>query len=175
MRRTTIGLAAIAILVLAGCRSDAADVTTIPTTSMPMTDESMDDMDDHAEDLTFGEPVDASQADRVIEIVAKDDFTFTPASITITAGEAVTFRVTNEGALTHDFTLGDAELQDDHDLEMTEMAGMMMEDEPNAFMIESGKTKEMTWHFDEATELLIGCHIPGHYANGMKATITIES
>ena len=72
----------------------------------------------------------------------------------------MTFRVTNEGALTHDFTLGDAELQDAHDVEMAEMAGMMMEDEANAFMIESGQTKEMTWHFDEATDLLAGCHIP---------------
>jgi len=132
-----------------------------------MTDE------DHAEEFEFGEPAEASEADRVIELVAMDDFTYTPATIEVAVGEVVTFRATNEGVIAHDFTLGDSHVQDEHEAEMAEMAGEMMHDEPNAFGLEPGETKEVTWRFTEPRELQIGCHVPGHHAAGMKAEITL--
>ena len=133
-------------------------------------------MDEHSEEYEFGEPMDSNDASRVIEITAKDDFTFTPASVTVAEGETVTFRVTNAGVIPHDFTLGDAHLQDEHEMEMAEMGGdMAMHDEPNAFVIAPGETKEMTWHLTEGGEILYGCHQSGHYAAGMKGTVTIES
>jgi uncharacterized cupredoxin-like copper-binding protein len=138
------------------------------------TEEHMDE-GDHAE-FAFGEPADAADADRVIEVTALDSLQFDPTTITIEAGETVTFRVTNGGALPHDFTLGDQAMQEEHEAEMAEMAGseMMMHNEPNVFSLESGETKEMTWHITEPGEILIGCHQPGHYAAGMKASVMIE-
>ena len=156
-------LASAVLLGLASCAGDD-----------PVGDDPAADGDDHSE-FTFGEPADASEADRVIEILAKDNFTFEPESIDIAVGEIITFRVTNEGLIPHDFTLGDAETQEEHAVEMAEMAGMAMEDEPNGFGIEPGETKELTWHFTEAGALLIGCHVPGHYDAGMKADISVNA
>jgi uncharacterized cupredoxin-like copper-binding protein len=51
----------------------------------------------------------------------------------------------------------------------------MMHDEPNAFVLEAGETKEMTWHMTQSGEILFGCHQPAHYEAGMKGIITIEA
>jgi uncharacterized cupredoxin-like copper-binding protein len=128
--------------------------------------------------FSFGEPADAADADRVVEITANDDFSFDPDDITVSAGEVITFRVVNGGALIHDFTLGDEAIQQEHEAEMAEMAEsgeMMMHDEPNTMSIDPGETNELTWHFTESGSVLIGCHEVGHYDSGMKGTITIES
>jgi len=49
-----------------------------------------------------------------------------------------------------------------------------MGDEPNAFVLDPGQTKETTWTFTAAGELLYGCHQPGHYGAGMVGTITVQ-
>jgi len=134
--------------------------------------------DDHPSEFNFGEPADAADADRVIEIKADDDMTFDPDNVQVKAGEIITFRVENIGNLPHDFTLGDAELQDLHGVEMADMPASELgvgDDDPNAFTVLSGETKELTWQFTEATGILMGCQIPGHYAAGMKGEITIEA
>lgn len=154
-----IGLA----LVACGDSSTEADTTTHD--------------DDMEMTTSFGEPADAADADRVIEMTAHDDFSFDPDQITVTAGETITFRVTNVGNLPHDFTLGDEAAQDEHEEEMAEMAenGEMAHDEPNVLSLPPGETHELAWHFTEPGTVLIGCHEIGHYAGGMMATITVES
>ena len=154
-------------LVLAACSSDDSSDTTMA--------EGMDMDAEHSEEFGFGDPMEASSASRVIEITANDDFTFFPSGATVTKGETVTFSVTNAGKIPHDFVLGDAQMQDEHEEEMAEMDGdMSMHDEPNAFVLEPGETKEMTWHMTEGGEILFGCHQPGHYAAGMKGTVIVS-
>ena len=159
------------LLVTAACSSDSGpDVPTASSSTMA------EDMDMDESSYSFGDPMDASTADREIAIVAMDDFSFSPQSIIVEAGEIVTFKVTNEGAIPHDFTLGDTEMQDEHEAEMVEMgANMEMHDEPNVFSLDPGETKEMTWHFKESGPIIFGCHQPGHYAAGMKGSIVINS
>jgi uncharacterized cupredoxin-like copper-binding protein len=132
--------------------------------------------DDHAEEETdfwFGAPADPADADRIIEIEAKDDFTFDPAEISVAVGETVTFRVANTGNLPHDFTIGDEAVQDEHEEEMRggEMHGG---DDPNAVFLEAGETKDLTFTFTEAGTLIVGCHVPGHYVAGMRGSLTVE-
>lgn len=174
-------LIAILTLLASACAVDdpalettaPADDTAAMDDDMAMDDDHADDGDEHA-DFGFGEPADPSTADRIIEISASDAFSFDPAEIEVNAGETITLRVTNIGAIPHDFTLGDEAMQDEHEAEMAEMGGQMeMHDEPNVFSIEPGETKEMTWHFADAAELIFGCHQPGHYAAGMKGTLTV--
>ena len=169
-------------LAVASCGSDSSDVagsaiadTTVETVQ---TDEAEDHDDEgHDEEFEFGTPMEAADASRVITIKGHDDFTFEPASVTVTAGEIVTFRVENVGVIPHDFTLGDVHLQEEHEEEMGAMSTdeMAVHDEPNAFSLAAGETKEMTWQFAEAGAILYGCHTPGHYAAGMKGDITIEA
>lgn len=180
-------LVAVIGLVIVSCGSDGADTGTAASEATAADEMDMDadeghsedeDADEgHSEEFGFGDPMEAADASRVIEITAHDDFTFEPASVVIAADETVTFRVTNAGLLDHDFTLGDADTQDEHDAEMVEMAAagnMVMHDEPNAFGLAAGEMKDATWHFTEPGEILFGCHVAGHYAAGMKGSITIE-
>lgn len=133
---------------------------------------------DHAESLWFGELADPAEADRVIEVTADDDFSFTPDPIQVRVGEVVTLRVTNVGVLEHDFTLGDHQLQLAHDAEMAEMAEtgtQMGHGDPNALTLEPGKTVELTWRFTAPGLIEVGCHVPGHYAAGMHAAVEVRA
>jgi uncharacterized cupredoxin-like copper-binding protein len=164
---------AILSLGLVACGDDDDDDTTAnasPSATMVMDDE-------HEESFSFGHPADASEADRTIEIEALDTLKYDPADdITVHVGETITFKVQNSGQLEHEFGLGTEEDQADHEQEMQEMAtsGMAMHDDPNAFAMMSGETKELTWTFTEPGTVLYGCHVAGHYAAGMKGTITVE-
>ena len=171
--KTLLSAIALALLLVSTACSDGEDssATTAADTTMA---EDMDMGDEHMEEFAFGDPMEASTADRVIEITANDDFTFDPAGVTVAAGETVTFRVTNAGVIPHDFTLGDTELQDEHEAEMAEMGAGMAHDEPNLISLEPGETKEMTWHLTEPGEIIFGCHQVGHYAAGMLGTVTVE-
>ena len=156
-------------LVLAACGGSAA------TADQPV--------EQHAETqqeelFSFGAPADAAEANRVIEIDANDNLTFDASEITVSAGETITFGITNTGNIAHDFTLGDQETQDEHEaevVEMTENGKTMSHNDPNAVVLSAGETQELTWRFSEAGTVLIGCHQPGHYAAGMTGAVTIES
>jgi len=145
-----------------------------------------DDDGDEEESFWFGEAADPSEATRLIEVNALDSFGYAPTALTIAVGEVVTFRVTNAGVLPHEFTLGDFEVQDEHEAEMmaaaTEMEGMEMammeggmDGDPNAIAMFPGETTDITWRFTEPGWILMGCHVPGHYTAGMKGTILIEA
>lgn len=182
---TTLSRALTALLltltiVLAGCaRADTDDTTTADDTALDDMTEDEDphgeeEGDDHDGDFSWGSPAEAAEAARTIEIQADDDFTFDPAAVDVAAGETVTFRVSNVGQLDHDFTLGDAEAQQTHAEEMAEMDGMDHGSaEPNSMTIPPGETVETTWTFTQPGEILIGCHVPGHYESGMRGTVTI--
>ena len=154
-------------LVLAACGGSA--VSTATTDGLD---------DEHSEEeYRFGEPADAEGSGRTVEIEANDDFTFSPAELMVSAGEVITFRVTNTGNFPHDFTLGDQETQDAHEAEIVEMmenGGMEMHDEDNAIALAAGETKELTWRFSESGTVLVGCHQPGHYSAGMDGSVTVE-
>jgi uncharacterized cupredoxin-like copper-binding protein len=116
----------------------------------------------------------ASASARTIEVAMTDELRFEPAEFTVRAGETVRFEVTNTGAILHDFFLGDEAEQAEHEDEMGGMSGMG-EDGPTSLSVEPGETKTLEYTFsDDAGELLIGCHEPGHYDAGMVATVTIE-
>lgn len=169
MLRFALGRTALFAL-LAGLLVGACADSTTETTHA-------EEMDMEETMFSFGEPAEAADADRVVEITANDDFSFDPDEITVSVGEVITFRVVNSGALIHDFTLGDEATQQEHEAEMAEMAESgetMRHDEPNAMSIDPGETNELTWHFTETGSVLIGCHEVGHYGSGMKATITVE-
>lgn len=118
-------------------------------------------------------PPPASPADTRIEVTLTDALKIEPASMTVPAGVAVTFVVTNSGVMEHEFYLGDEGAQAEHEKEMVEMGGMA-HDEPAGIAVKPGETKELTYTFAEAGQMLAGCHVAGHYGGGMKAQITVE-
>jgi P-type Cu+ transporter len=116
-----------------------------------------------------------ARADRTLAISATDQLRFTPTVLTARVGETITFEVTNAGLLPHDFTLGDAELQQEHDAEMARGEAMDgAADEPYAVQIPPGTTVSRTYTFTAPGIILFGCHVPGHYPAGMVGTIVVS-
>jgi uncharacterized cupredoxin-like copper-binding protein len=127
------------------------------------------------ESFDFGRPGDPADADRTVEITQLDTFRFEPSDVALEMGETVTFNVTNDGQTPHEFVLGDEMFQQEHASEMQDMGGELMPDEPNAITVQPGETKSLTWTFAETGTLEFGCHVPGHFAQGMVGTIEVSS
>lgn len=108
-----------------------------------------------------------------IEVALTDALRFEPATMTVPAGVPVTFVITNTGATDHEFYIGDEAAQDAHAKEMASMGGMM-HDEPEGIGVRPGASRELTYTFANAGQTLAGCHVAGHYAGGMKATINVS-
>jgi uncharacterized cupredoxin-like copper-binding protein len=114
----------------------------------------------------------ASAGSRTIDVTMSDDLAFDHDTFTVSAGEKVTFRVHNAGQTIHEFYIGDEEAQADHEAVMAEM-GMAHGDE-SGIAVDPGATGSLEYTFADPGELLIGCHEPGHYAGGMRATVKVE-
>jgi uncharacterized cupredoxin-like copper-binding protein len=107
-----------------------------------------------------------------IEVTLTDSMRIQPDPITVPAGVPITFVVTNTGQIDHEFMLGDEAAQADHEREMLE-PGAMAHDHSYAIAVKPGQTKDLVYTFEAPGQLLAGCHIPGHYPAGMKATVTV--
>lgn len=125
-----------------------------------------------AEGCWFGHPGKSSAVTRTVKIEARD-ISFAPAAMTVKVGETVKFEITNTGRLEHEFMIGDAKEQVEHDKEMAAMPGMAMDD-PNGVSVPAGKTATLIWTFTKAGALQYGCHVPGHYAAGMVGQLTVQ-
>ena len=121
-----------------------------------------------------GRPVDAAHATRTVEVTALDSFVFEPSTIAVSAGETVTFEITNSGHAAHEFTLGDAAMQQEHADAMAHMPDGMPHDLPNSVRLQPGETKELTWQFGHASTIEFACHEPGHYEAGMRGQLTVS-
>ena len=120
-----------------------------------------------------GAPADEGEASRAIEIASLDTMSFEPARVTVSAGETVTFAVTNTGKTVHEFTLGNAAMQQEHAQAMAHIPAGMSHEFPNVITLQPGETKRLTWRFGDAASLEFACHQPGHYQAGMRGHIAI--
>lgn len=111
---------------------------------------------------------------RTATATLNDDMSVVLSESEFAVGETVLFEVTNAGAVRHELYLGDAEAQQDHAEEMAEMDGMS-HDEPGGVSVEPGATATLEYTFEEAGEILAGCHEPGHYEAGMVVAITVRA
>jgi uncharacterized cupredoxin-like copper-binding protein len=113
-----------------------------------------------------------------VRVVMNDRFRYRPDAIMVRAGRRVTFAVTNAGKLPHEFTLGDRATQLDHErqMQLADLAGGHGHHHGPAvgtLTVPPGKTRHLTWTFDEPGLVLYGCHVLGHWAAGMRGTIVV--
>jgi uncharacterized cupredoxin-like copper-binding protein len=108
------------------------------------------------------------------------EFFFAPKKLSVPAGKPVTFFVTNPGVVDHELVIGDAHAQDEAEAAMRSGAGHTAHgnaghhaDEVPAIYLRPGESGELTVTLPENGELLIGCHVPGHWAAGMRGTLEI--
>lgn len=114
----------------------------------------------------------SASAGRVIE-VSMTDMAFTPGDVAVAAGETVTFRFRNAGTVRHEALIGDDAAQTEHAAGMAAMADGHAHDHSGAVSVAPGATATLTKTFATAGTLVLGCHQPGHWEAGMRATITI--
>jgi uncharacterized cupredoxin-like copper-binding protein len=108
-----------------------------------------------------------------IKVEMIDAFRFRPSRITVRQGRTVTFQITNVDQLAHEFVIGDREEQEHHEEMMQRLGDTHMHDHANAISVLPGETKRLTWTFPDRGTVLIGCHVLGHWAAGMKGSILV--
>ena len=100
---------------------------------------------------------------------------FLPDVLTGRAGETVAFVVTNTSAVAHDFVVGDDAAQQAHERQMAAVGGSDGMLDSSSVEVPAGATATLIYTFDQPGTLLFGCHVPGHYAAGMRGTISVTS
>ena len=119
-------------------------------------------------------PAEDPNAPLAIE-VEMGEFSFTPSRITVPAGRQVRFEIVNHGVAPHEFLVGDQHAQDEAEREMAKgsSAGGHVHDDTLSIYLDAGESGVLETTFDAPASLLIGCHVPGHWAAGMKGTLTV--
>lgn len=148
------GLAALTLLVVAGCGSSTS-----------------------VSSAGYGSPAPATKADRTVAVNILPSLRYDPAALSVRPGETVVFKVTNEATAVHEFVLGDTKVQGDYQKMMAGMgsAPMTMRDQANVVDVQPGQTKQLAWTFPTSSKgsVIYGSHQPGDYAHGLKGIITV--
>jgi uncharacterized cupredoxin-like copper-binding protein len=127
-----------------------------------------------AEAQAIGEPGQASRVTRTFEVSMSDSMRFSPANMTVKAGETIKFVLNNTGKVKHEFVLGkDKELKE-HYQQMLKFPHME-HDEPNMVTVEPGKTGIVIWTFTKEGSVAFACLLPGHYDAGMKGSVAVSA
>ena len=127
----------------------------------------------------------SSAAPREVNVVLKD-WVFLPDPVDLVPGETVILHVVNGGLDIHELVIGDQAVQD-----AWEAAEATHADPPPGatpavsvapdvagirVVVASGQRVDLTWTAPGAADLgrlLLGCHIPGHWAKGMRASVRV--
>ena len=121
-------------------------------------------------------------APREVNVIARD-WSFQPAAVDVVAGETVLLHVVNGGLDVHEAVIGDAAAQDAWERAEASAAaagGQRPGPTPRVSLdpsigglrvvVGSGQRVDTVWTVPAeapAGGLVVGCHIPGHWAKGM--------
>jgi uncharacterized cupredoxin-like copper-binding protein len=127
----------------------------------------------------------SSSAPREVNVVLKD-WVFLPDPVDFVPGETVVLHVVNGGLDVHEMVIGDQSVQDaweaaeaahaDAPPGPTPVVSVAPEEAGIRVVVASGQRVDLPWTVPSAEgtgRLLVGCHIPGHWAKGMRASVRI--
>ena len=124
-----------------------------------------------------------SSTPRDVNIIAKD-YSILPPEVDLVPGETVLLHVINGGLEVHDVVIGDSTVQGTWEAAETAAANPPPGPTPLVsvpagtagvrIVVESGQRVDLLWTVPlDPGPILIGCHIPGHWAKGMQAAIRL--
>ncbi|MGH7127989.1 MAG: cupredoxin domain-containing protein [Planctomycetaceae bacterium] len=113
--------------------------------------------------------VSSAKAEPRAVIVNINHSRFAPQEFNFEAGTSVRFVIHNGDPIDHEFILGDDSVQNRHESGTHARHGVV----PGEVSIPAGRTRSTTFTFDRSGTLTIGCHLPAHYAYGMRADVEI--
>ncbi len=128
----------------------------------------------------------SSVAPRELNIVMKD-WQFLPDPVDVVPGETVLLHVVNGGLEIHEAVIGDQPVQEAWEVAEAGAANPPPGPTPIVsvgpdvagirIVVASGRRVDLVWTVpaDSAVvvRLVLGCHIPGHWALGMRAAVTV--
>ena len=143
----------------------------------------------------IGEKGKLSEISRTIEIKMYDNY-FEPNVLNIKKGETIKFIVKNYGELVHEFNIATKEMHIKHQPEMMKMVEnqilladkidkkkmkemakkdhSMAHSHSNSVLLEPNEIGEIIWKFNTDANLEVACNVPGHYQDGMIATVSLN-
>jgi uncharacterized cupredoxin-like copper-binding protein len=104
-------------------------------------------------------------------VIAVHHSRFQPAEVTVAAGSTVRFVVHNTDPIDHELILGDLAVQQWHERGTdAHHAG------PGQVSVPAGqeRTTTVTFGYTGAGQLEYACHLPGHYAYGMRGVVRVR-
>ena len=117
---------------------------------------------------------------REVVIVARDD-RFSPPVVDLVPGETVLLHVINGGLETHEAIVGDEAVQTAWEAAEAAVVGAPPGPTPVVsvapelsglrIVVRSGERQDVVWTVPSTPGLIVGCHIPGHYARGMRSPV----
>ncbi len=94
---------------------------------------------------------------------------YLPARLAVAAGTTVDFVVVNDDPIAHEFVIGTAAEHQEHE-----------DGDPNdphtgpgEASIPAGGSARVSFTFERAGMMLYACHVPGHFAYGMKGEVEV--
>ena len=95
---------------------------------------------------------------------------FQPAAIEVAPGATVRFVLRNTDPIDHEFIIGGPAVHDLH-----ERGTQRHHDSPGEVSVPAGEERSTTVSFNLAApgRLEYACHLPGHYAYGMRGLVTV--
>jgi uncharacterized cupredoxin-like copper-binding protein len=106
--------------------------------------------------------------DRTVELRVRHS-RFFPAHVSVPVGTNVRFVVRNEDPIGHELIVGDKSVHLRHE-KGTEA---WHPPRPGEVSIEAGALASTTFTFTTTGKTEFACHLPGHYAYGMKGVVTV--
>ncbi|HEV2892094.1 MAG TPA: cupredoxin domain-containing protein [Frankiaceae bacterium] len=94
---------------------------------------------------------------------------FDKAVVEVPRGVPVRFVYVNDDPIAHEVLVGDEAFHQRHETGAETHHGAR----PNETEVPSGSTVTTTLTFDQPGEVYFACHVPGHYAYGMKGTVRV--
>jgi uncharacterized cupredoxin-like copper-binding protein len=104
------------------------------------------------------------------------DFRFQPPIIEVRQGETVRILAINISDLPHELFIGSGTDQDRHHALHAAAAPDVqdeLEDGSHGIYVPAHGTSQLTYRFDRAGELVMACHLVGHFEAGMKGVISV--
>ena len=107
-------------------------------------------------------------AERTVELTVHHS-RFSLEELQVRPGETIRFVLRNTDPIPHELIVGDESVQDIHERGTESHHG----ERPGEVSVAPGATAVTTYRFGAGGRLLFGCHLPGHWAYGMRGTITV--
>ena len=127
----------------------------------------------------------SSTSPREVNIITKD-YSYLPPEVDLVPGETILLHVINGGLEVHEVVIGDTPVQDAWEAAEAAVANPPPGPTPLVsvppavagirIVVQSGERVDLLWTVPvNPGPILIGCHIPGHWAKGMQAAIRLVS